>query len=315
MKTQRRYADYASYIRALFGERVQKISINTGYSCPNRDGSKGYGGCTYCNIHTFSPDYCKPQKTVTQQLNEGVQFFSSRYKAQKYLAYFQSYTNTYASLDILRQTFEEALSHPDVVGLVIGTRPDCISEDIVQMLSDFVKRCYVSLEFGVESTINRTLERVNRCHTFEETKAAYAMADGKGIALGAHLILGLPGEDEADMLGHAYALSALPIHTLKIHQLQIVRHTRMAMEYAEDSSLFHLFSADEYIDFVSRFVAVLRPDIVIERFSSESPGRLLIAPQWNGIKNFELTHRIEQRMQMLDLWQGKHYVDRGKLAL
>ena len=241
---------------------------------------------------------------MSQQLSEGIQFFSARYQSQKYLAYFQSYTNTYASFDLLKQTYEEALTHPGVVGLVVGTRPDCISDEIAAMFSDLATRCYVSVELGVESTINRTLELVNRCHTFEETQDAYALLKNRGMDLGAHIIIGLPGENEEDMLRHADTLSALPIQTLKIHQLQIVKHTRMAMQYEQEPSMFRLFDLEAYIDFMARFTARLRSDIVIERFSSESPDRLLIAPKWNGIKNFEISHRVKKKMMEKGLYQG-----------
>ncbi|HEX5743427.1 MAG TPA: TIGR01212 family radical SAM protein, partial [Flavobacteriaceae bacterium] len=199
---QKRYNDYSSFLKNKFTERVQKISLDTGFTCPNRDGSKGVGGCTYCNNNSFNPDYCEPEKSIHQQLEEGVSFFASKYKAQQYLAYFQAYTNTYADLSLLRKMYTEAVEYPGVIGLVIGTRPDCINEEIVSILEEIAKTHYVSLEFGVESTLNRTLEIVNRCHTFEETKAAYELANNRGLHLGAHMILGLPGESREEMLNH-----------------------------------------------------------------------------------------------------------------
>jgi len=174
-------------------------------------------------------------------------------------------------------------------------------------LADLAKDNFISLEFGVESTLDRTLDLVNRCHTFEETKAAYELAKDKGIQLGAHMIIGLPGESKEDILNHAKELSKLPIKTLKLHQLQIVKHTMMAIQLKEKPEMFELFSANDYIDLITDFVALLRPDIIIERFISESPKHLLIAPNWDGMKNFEIVAKIDKKLVEKDLWQGKNY--------
>ncbi|MCB9173769.1 MAG: TIGR01212 family radical SAM protein [Flavobacteriales bacterium] len=307
LNTSKPYNDYSSFIKQKFNERVQKISLNTGFTCPNRDGTKGVGGCTYCNNNTFNPYYCKPSKSITQQLDEGISFFSKKYKTQQYLAYFQAYTNTYADVYIVKELYLEAINHPNVIGLVIGTRPDCINEDLINFLSDLAKTHYIALEFGVESTLNRTLDLINRCHTFEETIAAYELAKNKGLHLGAHLIIGLPRETRAEMLKHAVEISKLPINTLKIHQLQIVKHTKMALQLKTEPAIFELFEAEEYIDFICDFVALLRPNIIIERFISESPSHLLLAPKWGGIKNFEMVVKIEKRMEEKNLWQGKYF--------
>ncbi|MDP2089227.1 MAG: TIGR01212 family radical SAM protein [Flavobacteriaceae bacterium] len=304
---QKRYNDYGSYIKTKFAERVQKISLDTGFTCPNRDGTKGIGGCTYCNNNTFNPDYCEPEKSITQQLEEGVAFFSTKYKTQQYLAYFQAYTNTYADISLLKKMYYEAVEYPGVIGLVIGTRPDCINEEIISILEEIAQKYYVSLEFGVESTLNRTLEIVNRCHSFEETKVAYELAKNRRIHLGAHMILGLPGESREEMLNHAVELSKLPINSLKLHQLQIVKNTMMAFQYKHKPAMFNLFGLDDYIDFIVDFVGLLRPDIIIERFSSESPPDLLIAPIWGGLKNFEIVSKIKKRLAEKDTWQGKYY--------
>lgn len=303
---QNRYNNISSFIKNEFGERVQKVSINTGFTCPNRDGKKGVGGCTYCNNHTFSPNYCKPKMSITQQLEEGINFFSKKNKIQKYLAYFQAYTNTYANINLLKELYTEAINHPKVIGLVIGTRPDCINEEIIGFLSEIAQHYFVSLEFGVESTLNRTLEVVNRCHTYEETKAAYELAKNKGLHLGAHIIIGLPGETPSEMLSHAVEISNLPIHSLKIHQLQIVKQTVLALQYQKDPKLFQFFTITEYIDFITNFISILRPDIIIERFISVSPSHLLIAPKW-GLKNFEIVSMINKILIKNDLWQGKFY--------
>lgn len=301
------YNSYSAYIKQKFGKRVQKVSLDTGFTCPNRDGTKGIGGCTYCNNNTFNPYYCKPKKSISQQLDEGITFFAKKYKTQEYLAYFQAYTNTYADIELVKELYLEAITHPKVIGLVIGTRPDCINAELIDFLSDLSKNNFISLEFGVENTLNKTLDFINRCHTFEETLAAYELAKNKGIELGAHVIIGLPGETRDEMLNHAVELSKLPINTLKIHQLQIVKHTMMAKQHEAQPELFQLFSSNEYIEFIAEFVSRLRPDIIIERFTSESPAHLLIAPKWNGIKNFEITAKIEKYLIENNLWQGKNF--------
>ncbi|MCL7765288.1 TIGR01212 family radical SAM protein [Polaribacter sp. Z014] len=305
--TGKRYLDYSSFIKLNFGERVQKISLDIGFSCPNRDGSKGYGGCTYCNNNTFNPDYCEPNKSVKQQLQEGISRFSSKYKTQQYLAYFQAYTNTYSDFESLKKMYEEALSVPNVIGLVIGTRPDCISDEVIDYLSFLSKTHFISLEFGVESTLNNTLKKVNRCHSYDDSIATFNKCKNKGFHLGAHLIIGLPGETKEDLLNHAIEISKLPIDTLKLHHLQIVKQSIMASQYKRNPEDFNLFTPESYIAFITQFVALLRPDIVIERFISQAPIDLLIAPKWNGLKNFEMVAKIDKQMELENTWQGKDY--------
>lgn len=303
----KRYNDFGSFIKGHFHERVQKISVDTGFTCPNRDGSKGVGGCTYCNNNSFNPNYCKPEKSITEQLNRGIDFFMYKGKTNKFLAYFQAYTNTYADIEIVKELYLEALKHPQIVGLVIGTRPDCVDKDLLNFLAELSKTYFISMEFGIESTLNKTLEKVNRCHTYEETVEAYELSKDRGIYLGAHLILGLPGESRTEILNHATAVSKLPIHSLKLHHLQIVKYTMMAVEYKHDPDKFKLFELDEYLDLIAEFVALLRPDIIIERFISESPANLLIAPKWGGLKNFEVVAMIDKKLTEKNLWQGKYY--------
>lgn len=304
--TGKRYLDYSSFIKLNFGERVQKISLDIGLSCPNRDGAKGFGGCTYCNNDTFNPDYCEPTKSIKLQLEEGIEFFSRKGKNNKFLAYFQAYTNTYADFEELKKMYEEALSVPKIVGLVIGTRPDCISREIIDYLDELSKKYFISLEFGVESTNERTLLEVNRCHTFEDTKKTYELCKNKGFHLGAHIILGLPNESKEELFNHAVELSKLPIDTLKIHQLQIVKNSIMGVQYKRNPEKFNLFNSEDYINFVSEFITYLRPDIIIERFISEAPADLLVAPKW-GLKNFEITDKIDKNLSKNNLWQGKNY--------
>ena len=302
---QKRYRDYSTYIKQKFGQRIQKVSINAGFTCPNIDGTKGKGGCTYCNNNTFNPKYCKPIKPIYKQIEEGISFFSNIYKSQKYLAYFQAYTNTYASIEELKEKYNQALKHQDVIGLVIATRPDCITSDILDYLEILVSDGYfIKLEFGLESTKNDTLELINRCQKHEDAIKAFNMSKNRGILLGGHIILGLPGENKIDLLGHALEINKLPINTLKIHHLQIVKHTMMAFQYKNNPAEFTFFTVNEYLDLIIKFLEILNPDIIIERFFSESPENLLIAPKY-GIKNFELAHKIEKLLRTRNTWQGR----------
>lgn len=304
MEKRRRYYEYGEFLRERFDFKVQKISINAGFTCPNRDGTKGWGGCTYCNNQTFSPEYCHTDKSVTEQLEKGVKFFSRKYPEMRYLAYFQAYTNTYGRLESLIKKYEEALSYPDVVGLIVGTRPDCMPDELLDYFTELSKSKFVMVEYGLESTSNKTLVRINRGHTHEESESAIRRTAERGIYTGAHLILGLPGESRDEMLKHADILSALPITTLKLHQLQLIRNTRMAKEFDENPSQFHLYTADEYIELVIDFIERLNPSIVVERFVSQSPKELLIAPDW-GLKNYEFTAKVNRRIDERDTWQGR----------
>ena len=301
-----RYNDLSAYLSAHFPYKVQKISLNAGFTCPNRDGTVGYGGCTYCNNQTFNPAYCKTEKTVTEQLEEGKLFFARKYPEMKFLAYFQAYTNTYAELEELKRKYEEALQVKDVVGIVIGTRPDCMPDTLLDYLEELNQRTFLIVEYGVESTDNDTLKRINRGHTFEVAEEAIRMTAARGIRVGAHIILGLPGETNDQLIKQASVLSALPLTTLKLHQLQLIKGTRMAHEFEMQPEDFHLYSADEYIDLVIDYVEHLRPDLVLERFVSQSPKELLIAPDW-GLKNHEFTDKVKKRMRERDAWQGKKY--------
>jgi len=299
-----RYLNYNQILKTEFSERVQKISINAGFTCPNRDGSKGTGGCTYCNNQTFSPEYCTSNKSVSKQVEEGIAFFHHKYKAQLYLAYFQSYTNTYDSLNNLKAIYEEALSYPNVIGLVVGTRPDCVSEELLDYFAGLAKKYYVMIEYGIESTRDETLLFINRGHDYACAEKAIRDTASRGIRVGAHIILGLPGEERETILSHADILSQLPISVLKIHQLQLVRGTKMALQFIEHPEWFHLYTANEYIDLAIDFVERMNPDIAIERFVSQSPKELLIAPEW-GLKNFEFTAKIEKRLTERNAWQGR----------
>ncbi|MCM1108918.1 MAG: TIGR01212 family radical SAM protein [Clostridium sp.] len=304
MVPQALYYDLGTYLRSVFPCKVQKISLNAGFTCPNRDGTKGWGGCTYCNNQTFNPDYCRTEKSVTQQLEEGKAFFRRKYPDMKYLAYFQAYTNTYGETDRLMRMYEEALVVEDVVGLVIGTRPDCMPDCLLDRLAELNNRTFLLVEYGIESTDDHTLRRINRGHTYAEAVEAVQRTAARGIRTGAHVILGLPSESREGLLRSPRLLSGLPLTTLKLHQLQLIRGTRMAHEYEQCPASFHLYTADEYIELVIDYVERLRPDLVLERFVSQSPRELLIAPDW-GLKNYEFTERVKRRMRERGAWQGR----------
>lgn len=305
-KREKRYNDYSGYFKELFSERVQKLSIHAGFTCPNRDGSKGTGGCTYCNNQTFNPAYCQTGIDITEQITTGITFFGTKYKTQKYLAYFQAYTNTYDRLEVLTAKYEEALKNPNIIGIVVGTRPDCVNDEILDYFKELQKRVYVTIEYGIESTNNDSLKLINRGHTYEESIEAIVNTAKRGIPVGAHMILGLPREDRAQIIKHAVELSKLPIETLKLHQLQLIKGTRMAKQYELFPDWFHLYTASEYVDLVIDFLEVLNPTIVMERFISQSPKELLVAPIWN-LKNFEFLAKVEKRLKERDTYQGRLY--------
>ena len=302
------YADMGSYLAARFPYKVQKISLHAGFSCPNRDGTKGRGGCTYCNNQTFSPDYCHTGRGITEQLDEGIAFFARKYPDMKYLAYFQAYTNTYGATPYLAACYEEALAHDGVVGLIIGTRPDCMPPDLLAYLSDLARARYLMVEYGIESTCDETLARVNRGHDYASAVDAVRRTAEAGIPVGAHMILGLPGESRETILSHAGRLSVLPLTMVKLHQLQLIRGTRLAQEYEQGVADIYPYTVTEYVDLAIDFIERLRPDIVVERFVSQSPDALLIAPRW-GLKNHEFTARLLQRMRERNTWQGRLWTE------
>lgn len=304
----RRFNGYAEYFRKLFGERVQKVTIDAGFTCPNRDGTKSVGGCTYCNNDGFNPSYCQPFKTITHQIEEGIEFHGNRYrKANKFLAYFQAFSNTYAPLDVLKERYEEALRFPGIIGLVIGTRPDCIDVEKLDYLEYLSKKHYIVVEYGIESCYNSTLERINRGHTFEDGVLALEDTARRGIKTGAHFILGLPGESRENMLNQIDVINKLPLNNIKFHQLQILKNTRMEKEYQDHPEQFHFFEMEEYIDFFVHILERLNPEFVIERFAAEVPPRYLSGPGWGLVRNFMLLQMLEKRLDRLNTWQGRLY--------
>ncbi len=304
----RRFNAYSNYFRSLFGARVQKVSIDAGFTCPNRDGKKGTGGCTYCNNEAFNPSYCLPQKPVKKQIEEGIEFHKWRYsEAVSYLAYFQAYSNTYASLARLRELYEEALGFPGVIGLVIGTRPDCIDSEKLDYLKELSDKYYIAVEYGVESCYDKTLMRINRGHTYEEAVRAIEQTASRGINTGAHFIFGLPGETREEMLNEAEIISGLPLKTVKFHQLQIIKGTSMEKEFEQNPSDFQLFTWEEYLDFFISFLERLNPAIVVERFTGEAPPRFLTAGRWGKKRTDQIVNLIEKKLEELDTWQGRRY--------
>ena len=299
------YNDYGTWIRRQFPYRVQKISIDAGFTCPNRDGRISTGGCIYCDNRTFNPSYCQRRLSVSNQLAEGKQFFARKYPDMKYLAYFQAFTNTYAPIAQLKALYEEALQVEDIVGIVIGTRPDCVSDELLDYLAELNERTFVLVEYGIESTNNDTLLRINRGHSFEQSVSALERTHQRGLLTGAHIILGLPGEDAAESLRQAPILSQLPIDILKIHQMQIIRGTRLAEEFEREP--FHIYTVDEYIELIAQYIQRLRPDMVLERFVSQSPKELLIAPHW-GLKNYEFTNKLVNYLKAKDIHQGQLFL-------
>jgi uncharacterized protein len=302
----RRFNAYSNYFRSMYGTRVQKVSIDAGFTCPNRDGTKGKGGCTYCNNDAFNPSYCIPDKSVSQQLEEGIRFHKWRYsEAISYLAYFQAFSNTYAPLDTLKRLYCEALDYPGVIGLIIGTRPDCIDDEKLNFLKELSDKYYLAVEYGIESCYNRTLKRINRGHSFEDAVAAVKKTAALGINTGAHFIFGLPGESRQEMLDQSDIISALPLRTVKFHQLQIIKDTMMEEEYRSNPSDFKLFSWDEYLMFIISFLERLSPALVVERFTGEAPPRFLTGEGWGKKRSDQIVGLVEKKMEEMDTWQGR----------
>lgn len=320
----KRYNSFVGYFKRKYGERLQKIVLDAGFTCPNRDGKVGRGGCTYCDNAAFHPSYSTAGKSLYQQMDEGIEFHKVRYRTtEHYLAYFQSFSNTYGPLEKLRKLYEEALSHPDVVGIVIGTRPDCVDEEKLDYLQSLAQgkvlenwtrslageasrtAPIVIVEYGIESCYDVTLDRINRGHDFETARRAVQMTADRGIDTGAHFILGLPGETKQMMLDACELINALPLRSAKFHQLQIVKGTKMEKEYAECPQDFVRFSLDEYLDFFTDMLEHLRPDLFIERFAGEVPPRFVNETPWGLIRNVELLRLLERRLEDRNTWQGR----------
>lgn len=302
----KRYNSFVGYFRRKYGERLQKIVLDAGFTCPNRDGNAGRGGCTYCDNAAFHPSYSTAGKSLHRQLDEGIEFHKVRYRTtEHYLAYFQSYSNTYAPLERLKLLYSEALSHPQVVGIVIGTRPDCVDEEKLDYIASLAENHVVIVEYGIESCHDETLRRINRGHDFATARKAVRMTSERGIDVGAHFILGLPGETRQMMLDSCALINDLPLRSVKFHQLQIVKGTRMEKEYAERPQDFERFLLDDYLDFFTDMLERLRPDLFIERFAGEVPPRFVNETPWGLIRNAELLRLLDARLDARNTWQGR----------
>lgn len=309
----RPYNSYAAYFKRLFGSRVQKVAVNAGFTCPNRDGTISTGGCTFCNNAAFTPSYCQPTKSVKQQIEEGIEFHQRRYRtASRYLAYFQSFSNTYAPLEVLQKVYSQALENPLVAGIVVGTRPDCIDSRILDYFATLAKTHYVALEYGIESTNDATLQAVNRGHDYATAVRAVEMTAQRGIHCGAHFILGLPRQSDEELIAQTDKINSLPLTTIKFHQLQVFRGTTMAEQYDIDPQQFRFWTVDEYIELFSEILVRLRPDIVVERFASEAPPRYHYGRNWGLVRNETLWMMLEKRLQEKGLYQGKLFPVCGK---
>jgi radical SAM protein (TIGR01212 family) len=305
----RRFNAYAQYFKKTFGERVQKVSIDAGFTCPNRDGTVAHGGCTFCDNEAFNPAYCDAAKPVRHQIDEGIRFHSHRYqRASRYLAYFQAFTNTHAPLRELKRIYGEALRAPDVVGLVIGTRPDCIDRDKLDYFRELAERHYVILEIGIESCYDHTLKRINRGHSYQQAVDAIHLTAEHGVKVGTHMIFGLPGESEAMLLAEAAMLSKLPLNNIKFHQLQLIRGTAMVRDYEKNPSDFKFWELNEYLELIVRFIEALNPDFVIERFFAEAPPEKNLTPiQWD-FRNDQMLNQLERLLEKKGTWQGRRFL-------
>ncbi|MBQ8644976.1 MAG: TIGR01212 family radical SAM protein [Bacteroidales bacterium] len=306
---ERRYNSFVGYFKQKYGCRLQKIVVDAGFTCPNRDGRVGFGGCTYCNNDAFHPNYSTPDKPILQQLEEGIEFHQNRYrKAEEYIAYFQSYSNTYAPLEHLKELYSQALAHPKVRGIAIGTRPDCIDEEKLDWLQEVAKEKIVIVEYGIESCYDKTLQRINRGHDFATAVRAVEATAARGLHQGAHFIFGLPGESREELMGMAPIINSLPLNSVKFHQLQIIKGTPMEAEFASRPEDFVQFGLEEYIDFFIDFLELLRPDIYIERFAGEVPPRFVNSTPWGKVRNVELLQMLERRLQERNTCQGAKFL-------
>lgn len=317
----KRYNTFVGYYRRQYGERLQKLVIDAGFTCPNRDGTVGRGGCSFCDNAAFHPSYSTSGKSIAEQIDEGIEFHQVRYRNTKhYLAYFQSYSNTYAPISRLRELYLAALTHPKIVGIVIGTRPDCVDEEKLDFLAglkageglgdwhrDGFEHPVVKVEYGIESCYDETLLRVGRGHDVAVAEKAVRMSAERGLEPGAHFILGLPGETREMLLGQCRFISSLPLHSVKFHQLQIVRGTRMEKEFAQVPQDFLRLSLPDYLDMVIDILERLRPDLYIERVAGEVPPRFVNETQWGLIRNFQILHLLDERLSERNTWQGRLY--------
>lgn len=302
MEPEKRYNSYNNYLREKFGCRVNKVSVDMGFTCPNRDGTLARGGCVYCNNDTFVPPYARARYSMHEQITSGIGYLKWRFKARKFIIYFQAYTNTYDDPDTLERMYREALKYDGVVGIAVGTRSDCIDEEKLKIFDRLARECYVSLEYGIESIYDRTLQFMNRGHDYESVLRAIEMSKGRGYEIGAHVIVGMPTETRAEMLAMADEVSTLGIDSFKVHNLHIVKNTQLERMYRDNP--FPLFGYEEYVDFIIEFMERLSPDIVLERFFTDTPHDLLVAPDW-GKSHLQVLQRIEAELERRNTFQGR----------
>lgn len=298
----RRYNSFGSYIKKIFGTTVYKVNVDAGFTCPNRDGTIGTSGCIYCNNDSFRPSSCKPTLSLVEQIQNGIRYIKKRYKAEKFIVYFQPYTNTYAPINELERIYNEALSEPSVVGLAIGTRPDCVDENKIALLESLANNFFILIEYGMQSTFDKSLKFINRGHDYNTFLKAIDLTKDRGIYIGAHIIVGFPTETREEMLSMADEISRLPIDFLKIHQLQVIKDTPLEIIFKNNP--FHVFSYEEYLEFVTDFIERLSPRIVLQRLFATAPDDILIAPQWDKNRQ-EILRDIEKRLESRNTYQGK----------
>jgi uncharacterized protein len=298
-----RYNSFGSYIREKFGAKIYKVNVDAGFTCPNRDGTIGTTGCIYCNNDSFRPNSCKPNLSISEQIKNGIAHIGKRYKAEKFLVYFQPYTNTYAPVEELERLYKAALVEPSVIGLAIGTRPDTVDDEKIRLLEELAKRYFIIIEYGMQSIYDRTLKFINRGHDYHTFLKALDMTKGRGIYNGAHVIVGFPTESKEEMLFMADEISHMPIDFLKIHQLQVIKDTPLEIMYGEHP--FHVFDYEEYLEFVTEFIGRLSPKIVLLRLFATAPDNILITPRWDKSRQ-EILRDIEKRLETKDIYQGKN---------
>ncbi|MBR3286173.1 MAG: TIGR01212 family radical SAM protein [Bacteroidales bacterium] len=304
---EKRYNSYVDHFRAKYGDRLQKLVLDAGFTCPNRDGTVGTGGCTYCDNAAFHPGYSTPDKPISLQIEEGIEFHKVRYpRTSRYLAYFQAYSNTYAPLERLRLLYSQALAHPAVEGIVVGTRPDCVDAAKLDYLASLQEAGnVVVVEYGIESCYDATLLRINRGHDFDCARRAVEMTAERGLEVGAHFILGLPGESPQMLLDQCAAINALPLTSVKFHQPQLIKGTAMEKEYEESPQDFWRPGLEEYLDLIIDILERLRPDLCIERIAGEVPPRFVRQTPWGLVRNFQILSMMEARLESRDTFQGR----------
>ena len=302
-----RFNAFGPFLRKRFGAVVYKVNVDAGFTCPNRDGTVGTTGCIYCNNDSFRPSDCKSAFSIKDQVRRGMSYLSIRYKAEKFLVYFQPFTNTYAPVEELERLYREALAVPTVIGLAIGTRPDCVDKEKIALLESLAKDRFILVEYGLQSMYDKSLDYILRGHDYRTFLNALDLTINRGIHIGAHIIVGIPTETREETLAMADELSLLPIEFLKIHQLQVIRDTVLARQY--ELLPFHTFGYGEYLDFLLDFIERLSPDIVLQRLFATAPDKILIAPQWDRTRH-QILHDIEVRFAERNAVQGSLYSTR-----